>query len=76
VIPQLKWTKDKRAFFVYQLFDGGAWPRDLDEKSCRLMIYASRRAGEALPGWAISSRHFYAHGLVAHALRGEASFFK
>jgi len=36
-IRYLKWIKDKRDYFVHRLFHEGAWPGDLDEKSCRLM---------------------------------------
>ncbi|MBL0931146.1 MAG: hypothetical protein IBJ15_13640 [Alphaproteobacteria bacterium] len=36
-IRYLKWIKDKRDYFVHRLFHEGAWPGDLDARSCRLM---------------------------------------
>ena len=36
-IRYLKWIKDKRDYFIHRLFHEGAWPGDLDAKSCRLM---------------------------------------
>ncbi|HEX8900342.1 hypothetical protein [Vitreimonas sp.] len=37
-ISYLKWLKNKRDHFVHRLFQSGAWPGDLDQEGCRIMI--------------------------------------
>jgi hypothetical protein len=37
-LQYLRWLKEKRDFFIHRLFRGGAWPGDLEQGECEVMI--------------------------------------